>query len=51
MIDAASEGVLGDKTPEAARNLITNMTTNSQQFGTRLDLSSKHVNEVKKFLP
>ena len=46
MIDAASGGVLVDKTPEAARNLIANMTTNSQQFGTRLDPPSNHVNEV-----
>jgi hypothetical protein len=35
-----------DKTPEAARNLIANMAANSQQFGTRLDLPSKHVNKV-----
>lgn len=46
MINAASGGALADKTPEAARNLIANMTANSQQFGTRLDLPSKHVNEV-----
>ena len=46
MIDAASGGALVDKTPKAARNLIANMATNSQQFGTRLDPSSKHVNEV-----
>jgi hypothetical protein len=46
MIDAASGGALVDKTPEAARNLIANMAANSQQFVTRLDLSSKHVNEV-----
>ncbi|XP_062161981.1 uncharacterized protein LOC133869015 [Alnus glutinosa] len=46
MIDAASGGALVDKTPEAARNLIANMAANSQQFGTRLDLPSKHVNEV-----
>ena len=46
MIDAASRGVLVDKTPEAARNLIANMAANSQQFGTRLDPPSKHVNEV-----
>ena len=37
MIDAASGGALVDKTPEAARNLIANITANSQQFGTRLD--------------
>ncbi|XP_062170392.1 uncharacterized protein LOC133876123 [Alnus glutinosa] len=46
MIDAASGGALVDKTPEAARNLIANMAANSQQFGTRLDLPSKHVNGV-----
>ena len=46
MIDAASGGALVDKTPEAARNLITNMAADSQQFGTRLDPPSKHVNEV-----
>ena len=34
------------KTPEAVRNLIANMAANAQQFGTRLDLPSKHVNEV-----
>ncbi|XP_062151844.1 uncharacterized protein LOC133860215 [Alnus glutinosa] len=45
MIDAASGGALVDKTLEAARNLIANMAANSQQFGTRLDLPSKHVNE------
>ncbi|XP_052172228.1 uncharacterized protein LOC127788158 [Diospyros lotus] len=45
MIDAASRGALVDKTPEAVRNLIANMAANSQQFGTRLDPSSKHVNE------
>ena len=46
MIDVASGGTLVDKTPEAARNLIANMAANSQQFGTRLDSPSKHVNEV-----
>ncbi|XP_075633502.1 uncharacterized protein LOC142605961 [Castanea sativa] len=46
MIDAASGGALVDKTPEATRNLIENMAANSQQFGTRLDPSCKHVNEV-----
>ncbi|KAF5464965.1 hypothetical protein F2P56_015001 [Juglans regia] len=46
MIDAASGGALVDKTPEVARNLIANMVANSQQFGTRLDIPSKHVNEV-----
>ncbi|XP_038975772.1 uncharacterized protein LOC120106796 [Phoenix dactylifera] len=46
MIDGASGGALVDKTPKTARNLITNMAANSQQFGTRLDPPSKHVNEV-----
>jgi hypothetical protein len=46
VINAASGGALVDKTLEAARNLIANMAANSQQFGTRLDLPSKHVNEV-----
>ena len=46
MIDAASGEALVDKTLEAVRNLIANMVANSQQFGTRLDSPSKHVNEV-----
>ncbi|KAF5476524.1 hypothetical protein F2P56_003271 [Juglans regia] len=46
MVDAVSGGVLVDKTPEAMRNLIANMEANSQQFGTRLDIPYKHVNEV-----
>ena len=46
MIDATSGGALVDKTLKAVRNLIANMAANSQQFGTRLDPSSKHVNEV-----
>ena len=46
MIDVASGGDLVDKTSEAAKNLIANMATNSQQFGTRHDPPSKHVNEV-----
>ena len=46
MINAASGGALVDKIPKAARNLIANMAANSQQFGTRLDPPSKHVNEI-----
>ena len=46
MIDATSGGALVNKTPEATRNLIADMAANSQQFGTRLDPPSKHVNEV-----
>jgi len=41
VIDAASGEALVDKTPEAARQLISNMTTNSKQLGTRGDFSNK----------
>jgi len=37
MIDAASGGALGNITLVAARQLIENMASNSQQFGTRTD--------------
>jgi hypothetical protein len=37
---------LVDKTPEVARQLISNITANSKQFGTRGDSPSKRVNEV-----
>jgi len=37
MIDVANGGVLGNITPAAARQLIENMASNSQQFGTRSD--------------
>uniref|UniRef100_A0A151UFK3 Uncharacterized protein n=2 Tax=Cajanus cajan TaxID=3821 RepID=A0A151UFK3_CAJCA len=37
MIDAASDGALGDMTPAEARNLIEKMASNSQQFSTRND--------------
>ncbi|RDX95317.1 hypothetical protein CR513_22176, partial [Mucuna pruriens] len=33
MIDAANRGALMDKTPPAARHLISNMASNTQQFG------------------
>jgi recombinational DNA repair protein RecR len=46
IIDEASGGALIDKTPEAARQLISNMTANSTQFGTRGDFPSKRVNEA-----
>ena len=46
IIDAASGGALVDKTPEAARQLISNMAANSKQFGTRGDFANKRVNEV-----
>jgi len=37
MIDATSGGALGNITLAAARQLIENMASNSQQFGTRSD--------------
>ncbi|KAH9698812.1 hypothetical protein KPL71_024142 [Citrus sinensis] len=46
MIDAASGGVLVNKTPTQARELISNMAANAQQFGNRQDLTSRKVNEV-----
>ncbi|RDX78574.1 hypothetical protein CR513_41126, partial [Mucuna pruriens] len=46
MIDAASGGPLMDKTPIAARNLISNMTSNTQQFDTRGAIASRAVNKV-----
>ena len=46
MIDAACGGALMDKTPEAARNLISNMVENSQQFTSRNSSTIRTVNEV-----
>jgi len=46
IIDVANEGVLVDKTPKDARQLISNMTANSKQFGTCGDFPSKRVNEI-----
>ena len=37
MIDAASGGALGNISPAAAKQLIENMASNSQQFGTMSD--------------
>ncbi|RDY11614.1 hypothetical protein CR513_03690, partial [Mucuna pruriens] len=48
MIDAASGGALMDKTPTAARHLILNMASNTQQFGTRGTIAPRIVNEVGK---
>ena len=39
MMDAASGGAPVDKTSKVVRNLIANIAVNSQQFGTRQDLS------------
>ena len=46
MIDAASGGALVDLTPVAAKNLISNMAANSQQFWARADQNPRCVNEV-----
>ncbi|RDX86067.1 hypothetical protein CR513_32649, partial [Mucuna pruriens] len=46
MIDAASGGALMDKTPAAARHLISNMASNTQQFGIRGPNPSRSVNEI-----
>ncbi|RDY11346.1 hypothetical protein CR513_04003, partial [Mucuna pruriens] len=46
MIDAASGGALMDKTPAAARHLISNMASNTQQFGIRGPSQSWMVNEI-----
>ncbi|XP_062080513.1 uncharacterized protein LOC133785278 [Humulus lupulus] len=46
MIDATSGGALVDKTPAAARSLISNMAANSQQFGVCHKGSVKGVNET-----
>nr|XP_027077154.1 uncharacterized protein LOC113700925 [Coffea arabica] len=46
LIDAASGGVLMNKTPQDAWKLIERMAENSQQFGTREDVHTHRVNEV-----
>ncbi|RDX76820.1 hypothetical protein CR513_43146, partial [Mucuna pruriens] len=46
MIDAASGGALMDKTPAAARHLISNMASNTQQFGIKGASQPRMVNEI-----
>ncbi|XP_019178826.1 PREDICTED: uncharacterized protein LOC109173960 [Ipomoea nil] len=46
MMDAASGGAIVNKTPRDARDLISIMAANSQQFGCRQDASPRRVNEV-----
>ncbi|XP_042460351.1 uncharacterized protein LOC122043846 [Zingiber officinale] len=48
MIDVAAGGALVNKTPEQARELISNMAENSQQFGSRA-LTTRGVGEVQMF--
>ena len=47
IIDAASGGVLVDKTPTTTRTLITNMAANSQQFSNESEVPPLKVNEVE----
>jgi len=48
MIDAASGSALVDKTPAAARSLIENMASNSQQFASRNNsVITRGVHEVE----
>ncbi|XP_019155105.1 PREDICTED: uncharacterized protein LOC109151969 [Ipomoea nil] len=46
MMDAASGGAIVNKTPREARDLISIMAANSQQFGCRQEASPRRVNEV-----
>ncbi|KAL0311331.1 UNVERIFIED_CONTAM: hypothetical protein Sangu_2427800 [Sesamum angustifolium] len=46
LIDAASGGALFNKTPTEARNLISIMASNTQQFGTRYDDPPRRSNEL-----
>ncbi|RDX70903.1 hypothetical protein CR513_49799, partial [Mucuna pruriens] len=46
MIDAASRGALMHKTPIIARHLISNMASNTQQFGIRGPSQSRMVNKI-----
>ncbi|XP_031097052.1 uncharacterized protein LOC116001306 [Ipomoea triloba] len=46
MMDAASGGAIVNKTPREARDLISIMAANSQQFGCRQDTPSRRLNEV-----
>ncbi|XP_071905861.1 uncharacterized protein [Coffea arabica] len=47
IIDAASGGALVNKIPRETWELIEGMAENSQQFGTREDVPTRRVNEVK----
>ncbi|RDY06103.1 hypothetical protein CR513_09963, partial [Mucuna pruriens] len=46
MIDVATGGALMDKTPTTTRHLISNMASNTQQFGIKGAIPSWLVNEV-----
>ncbi|KAL0284825.1 UNVERIFIED_CONTAM: hypothetical protein Sangu_2807800 [Sesamum angustifolium] len=51
LIDAASGGALFNKTPTEARNLISIMASNTQQFGTRYDDPPRRSNEHVVYAP
>ncbi|RDX72685.1 hypothetical protein CR513_47787, partial [Mucuna pruriens] len=46
MIDAASGGALMDKMPTTARHLISNMASNTEQFGIKGPSQTRMVNEI-----
>ncbi|RDX86172.1 hypothetical protein CR513_32517, partial [Mucuna pruriens] len=46
MIDVASGGALMDKTPPASRHLISNMASDTQQFGIRGPSQARMMNEI-----
>ncbi|RDX81719.1 hypothetical protein CR513_37572, partial [Mucuna pruriens] len=46
MIDAASRGALMVKTPTTARHPISNMASNTQQFGVKGPSPSRLVSEI-----
>ncbi|RDX76166.1 hypothetical protein CR513_43870, partial [Mucuna pruriens] len=46
IINATTGGALMDKTPAAARHLISNMASNTQQFGIRGPSQTRMVNEI-----
>ncbi|RDY13028.1 hypothetical protein CR513_02103, partial [Mucuna pruriens] len=48
MVDAANRGDLMDKTPAAARHLILNMESNTQQFGIRGGVGTSRVSKLGK---
>ncbi|RDX91000.1 hypothetical protein CR513_27069, partial [Mucuna pruriens] len=46
MIDVASGGALMDKTPTAARHLISNMASNTRYYGKRGTIAPRMVNKI-----
>ena len=48
-VDAASGGALVNKTIDEAKQLISNMVENSQQFGVRSERVTRRVNKVNHY--